>query len=171
MIICTIYLQYFGFTHNKVVDAKQVRWCLEHGADPNGCSEKGFRDVLSEAGWCGTVEMLQLLAAHGADFSRSNALLSAACRTDKDAVKILEWLLDEAKIPINMGEYEYDAEKAGMRTALHCAVGQGATECVRFLLQRGIDSTLKDIFGRTARDTAQRMGKTEILEILDAKTG
>ena len=149
----------------------QVRWCLEHGADPHGCNDKGYRDVLSEAGRHGTIEKLRLLAAYGADFSRSNALLTAAERTDKDAVKILEWLLDEAKVPINQGEFEYDPEKAGMRTALHCAVGEGATECVRFLLQRDIDVKLKDIHGQTARDIAQSMGRTDILEILDANTG
>ncbi|RJE18589.1 Ankyrin repeat protein [Aspergillus sclerotialis] len=148
-----------------------IRWCLEHGADPQGCDDKGHRDVLSEAGKYCTVEILRLLAGYGADFSRSNALLRAAERTDKDAVKILEWLLDEAKVPINHVEFEYDPEKSGMRTALHCAVEHGAAECVRYLLQRGIDVNLKNMCGRTARDIAQRMGRTEILETLDANMG
>lgn len=148
-----------------------IRWCLEHGADPQGCDHKGHRDVLSEAGRRDSVEKLRLLAAYGADFSRSNALLTAAQRTDKDAVKVLEWLLDEAKVPINQSEFEYDSKKAGMRTALHFAVGQDASECVRFLLQRGIDPNLRSLCGRTARDIAQIMRRTEILEILDANTG
>jgi hypothetical protein len=79
-----------------VVDNEaRVRWCLEHGADPNARSDSGYMDVLSHAGQYASVSTLRLLAAYGANFRSSNALHRAAEREGTGQAKALLWLLDE----------------------------------------------------------------------------
>jgi len=56
-----------------------------------------------------------------------------------------------------------------METALHCAVGSNALGCVRFLLEKGIDTGLRDFQGKTARDLAVEMGYHEAVKILDGQ--
>ncbi|KAH8429701.1 uncharacterized protein LDX57_007373 [Aspergillus melleus] len=82
-----------GFvTHNET----RVRWCLEHGADPNARNRNKYQDVPSQAGRYASVSTLQLLAAHGANFPSSNALQRAAESRFKVRMEALQWLLDEA---------------------------------------------------------------------------
>lgn len=113
---------------------------------------------------------MQLLAAHGANFTRSNALHYAAQREQQ--VEVLQWLLDEEGFPINQREFEYDAElfdirsSQGLGTALHCTVASDALECVRFLLERGIDTSLRDTSGRTARERGLASKRKKAVAIL-----
>ncbi|PLB54005.1 ankyrin [Aspergillus steynii IBT 23096] len=159
-----------GFvTHNET----RVRWCLEHGADPNARNRNKSHDVPSQAGRFASVETLRLLAAYGANFACSNALQRAAEYRLKGRMEVMEWLLDEAGFPINQREFEWDPDMfrdwQGNRlgAALHFAVLSNSPERVRFLLERGSDINLRDPYGETARDWADGGGREEIIAILN----
>ncbi len=51
-------------------------------------------------------------------------------------------------------------------TALHLSSGNGAIECVQFLINRGADVTLQAKNGMTAMDMALKNGHEETAEIL-----
>lgn len=153
----------------------RVRWCLERGADPNARNKNKYMDVPSQAGRYASVSVLQLLAAHGANFRCSNALQRAAEAESESAgrMEVLQWLLDEAGFPINQREFEYDPEEFhkwwgnGLGTALHYAVYANSPERVRFLLERGCGANLKDTLGRTARELCHEERNAEVIAILD----
>lgn len=123
------------------------------------------------AGGCARLPILRLLHAYGADFRRSNSLHRCAERDNR--VETLQWLLDEAGVPINQRELEYDTElflaHAGceLGTALHCAAWGNTLHCMRFLLERGIDVNIPDMRGRTARDKAMETGHDDAVALLD----
>lgn len=158
----------------------RVRWCLERGADPNARNKNKYMDVPSQAGRYASVPVLQLLAAHGANFRCSNALQRAAeteTETETESagrMEVLQWLLDEAGFPINQREFEYDPEEFhkwwgnGLGTVLHFAVYANDPERVRFLLERGCDVDLKDTLGRTARELCREDRDEEVIAILDS---
>lgn len=127
-------------------------------------------DVLSHAGAHASVDTCRLLALHGGDFQRSNALHRAA-EADGDRVEVLQWLLDDRGVPVNQLDFEYEPYFTGDGSALHCAVRAKSLERVKFLLGRGIDLNLKDPRGRTARDIAHRLGHAEIVVVLEAWEG
>lgn len=52
-------------------------------------------------------------------------------------------------------------------TALHSAVNKGQINTVRLLLKHGAKKTIKDKFGRTARDYAVRGKKYNMISVLD----
>eukprot|EP00042_Codosiga_hollandica_P025541 m.114856 g.114856 ORF g.114856 m.114856 type:complete len:161 (+) comp51904_c0_seq2:250-732(+) len=47
------------------------------------------------------------------------------------------------------------------------AASNGATVCARVLLRRGVDSTIKNLKGRTALDIAQMNNQTEFIALLE----
>lgn len=53
-------------------------------------------------------------------------------------------------------------------TALHSAASNGRIRVARALLRRGARKSIKDIFGRTARDYARRAKKYDMVSILDS---
>jgi ankyrin repeat protein len=63
--------------------------------------------------------------------------------------------------------FEYDESRHYMDTALHCVVDANSLESVQALLERGIDVTLQDEKGRTARELAQHLGRGEAVAMLD----
>jgi ankyrin repeat protein len=52
-------------------------------------------------------------------------------------------------------------------TALHLSSGNGETECVQFLIERGADVTIKAKNGMTAMDMALKNGHEETAGILE----
>lgn len=136
------------------------------------------------ANWAGRLaraDVLDLLRAHGADFCRSNALHEAAGAGDAAAgpgpggpraLESMAWLLDEAKVPINLRRWEWDADffganaAMGFGTALHAAVEGRRAAHVRFLLERGADPRVEDTKGRKPVDLARESGFAEGLALL-----
>lgn len=165
----------------KVVNSEpRVRWCLTHGADPNSQNIGKNIDVLSHAGAYASIPVLELLAAHGGDFRRSNALHRAAqggvgYGTEEERIKVVVWLLQDEKTGIDISQREYEFSgierwrEETVETALHCAVRANALGCVRFLLEKGIDAGLRGSYGRTARDLAVEEGNHEAVKILDGQ--
>lgn len=80
----------------------------------------------------------------------------ASVRGDIDEMKIL---LDNGANINAIGEHGY--------TALHNAVEQGHIKMVEFLLNQGIDTTIKNINHLTAKELAQITDNQEIYKMLD----
>ncbi|OQE36680.1 hypothetical protein PENCOP_c011G06002 [Penicillium coprophilum] len=163
--LCTI-LRQVVFSENR------VRWCLEHGANPNARSKDKTKDVLSHAARYASLSTLKLLDNYGADFARSNALHGAVQGRSQTRIEIMQWLLDEKAFPINQREFEYDMEmfadrqSNGLTTALHVAAETNSLCCLRFLLERGADANLADTLGCTAEDRARKREHQEVVAIL-----
>jgi ankyrin repeat protein len=89
----------------------------------------------------------------------------------------MRWLLDEKGFPIDQREFEYDTELFGDRqsnelgTALHIAAETNSLDCLRFLLERGIDAELPDTLHRTAEDRARKYEHQEAVSILKFRNG
>ncbi|KAF7551974.1 hypothetical protein G7Z17_g4622 [Cylindrodendrum hubeiense] len=151
-----------------------VRWCLEHGADPKFRSAGGNIDIPSVAGKFASVGSLKLLKEYGADFTKSNALHSAAGSPRPGRIEAIEYLVDEAGVPINQREWEYDGKQfeewksMGVGTALHCAVKGKHLEAVRFLISKGIDQKIRDTKDRQAVDLARDVDFAEAVALMEA---
>lgn len=135
--------------------------------------------MLSHAGAYASIPVLELLAAHGGDFRRNNALHRAALGgvgyNAEERIEVLAWLLQDEKIGIDINQREYEfsgiewwREKT-METALHCAVRANALGCERLLLEKGIDAGLRGSYGRTAEDLAVEEGNHEAVKIFDGQ--
>ncbi|KAJ5172107.1 ankyrin [Penicillium capsulatum] len=149
----------------------QVRWCLEHGADPNARNKSKTMDVRSYAALIAPFNVLLLLHSHGANFRDCNSL---HCAARSGRLDVMQWLMDEQRFPINQRELEYDSvlfedrvsNKLG--TALHAAVERDSIKAARFLLERGIDVNMPDSVGDTALRRAQQHGRSEMIALLEA---
>jgi hypothetical protein len=135
-------------------------------------SAAGNVDIPSHAGKIASVKILKVLREYGADLTRSNVLQQAALGMKPGRVEVMTYLLDEAMVPIDQREFEYDARLfeemrgSGLGTALHKAVGAKCLETVKFLLDRGIDRDIEDTKGRKAVDLARTYELEEALALL-----
>lgn len=132
--------------------------------------------MASRAGKICRPGVLKLLRAYGTDFRQSNALHEAAASQSNWRLEAMAYLLDEAEVPINMLEWEWDddffrANRGGcFGTALHHAVRFKKTANVNFLLERGADPLVEDTCGRKPIDLARDSGFEEGLALLDRFT-
>lgn len=160
-----------------------VRWCLEHGADPNARSMGRTNHVLGHAAkYLIPVHVLRVLRdVGGADFAQSDALhhaVKAGARTDgseeareRRRVRFLEvmaYLVDEARFPVDQLEWEWDPDMfedirrgEALGTALHCAAKEKCIVAIEFLLKRGAGKDVKDSKGKTAAKVAEEAGFKE----------
>jgi ankyrin repeat protein len=158
---------------------ERLRWFLEHGANPMTRDRIGVWDLASVAAWRGKLRILRLLAEHGADFRRTKALNAAAeCWRRDERIEVLEYLLDEAEVPINQREFEHEpgtferwkTTGPGLGTALHSAVASSSkfsVDAVEFLLSRGADRDILNTKGLKAADIAREKGYQEKLALLE----
>ena len=61
---------------------------------------------------------------------------------------------------------ELDLQTSDGSTALHLAAANNKPTVVRLLVSRGTNQTIKDDFGRTAREDAVKFGNTESADLL-----
>lgn len=147
-----------------------MRWCLEHGADPNARNRSKIMDVPSYAARIAPFPVLLLLLSYGADFRNSNSL---HCAARGGRVDVMQWLLEEQRFPINKREFEYDTELFEDRcsnklgTALHVAVEGNSVKGARFLLEQGIDAEMPDSLGNTPLQRARVYGRQEMISLLE----
>ncbi|CBF76145.1 hypothetical protein AN5074.2 [Aspergillus nidulans FGSC A4] len=145
-----------------------VRFCLEHGANPNASLVEEHLSALACAVHTGNVELVDLLLAHGARLKGSNAIVRAAIDEDLEMVKYLLLRgadIDEVGIKGPPGAEAY----GDMGSPLHQAAVEGYMEMALFLIEAGADIYLKDPLGRTAEDLALEKGHMEILDALRQK--
>ncbi|KAL2827125.1 ankyrin repeat-containing domain protein [Aspergillus cavernicola] len=147
-----------------------VKFCLEHGADPNCNLVEEYLSALSCAAYTGSFEMVDLLLQHGARLKGSNAIVEAAIYGNLEMMKHLLSKgadIDEVGIEGPAGDECY----GDMGSPLHQAATEGRTEMALFLINAGANIHLKDPMGRTAEDLAMKKNHTEILDALRRKMG
>ncbi|KAI1137841.1 ankyrin [Hypoxylon sp. FL0543] len=159
--------------NDLIVSAPHTQWCIDNGADPMAASMFRSMEIPSQAATKARPRVLQILKDGGADFTKTNALQSAASSRTQGRTDVMAFLLDEAGVPINMREFEWDKELVQRHypsrsgTALHRAVRCGTLENVKFLIERGADRSLRDGLGRTPADIAREIGFSEALALLE----
>ncbi|KAI9368188.1 ankyrin repeat-containing domain protein [Aspergillus egyptiacus] len=147
-----------------------VKFCLEHGADPNSSLVEEHLSALACAATTGNIEMVDLLLQYGAQLKGSNAIPKAALEGHLDMVKHLLSKgadIDEIGTKGPAGDERYD----DMGSPLHHAATEGYTEMALFLIDAGANIHLKDPLGRTPEDLARENNHTEILHALRRKMG
>jgi ankyrin repeat protein len=129
-----------------VANPEKVRLLLDAGADVNARSKQGMTPLLIAASNAGSMDIVRLLIAKGADPKATNeggtALLAAAIAND----------LDMARLFIEKGVDGYAADIRG-NTALHFAASNGNLAMVKLLLSKGAD-----VNAATTRATQVRKG-------------
>ena len=152
-------------------DEELVRWFVTHGANPNK-AKQSWPSPLETAAWRASLDVIKILVDHGGRVYPSNALPAAAKTSLPDRTEILAYFLDNGA-PIDMIEYEFDDDTRktfGMKafgTALHHASKEGNEQLVRFLLERGAATDLKDSVSKTAIQYAQENDHQEIVSLLE----
>ena len=147
-------------------NADVVRWHLEHGADPNIRTRRGFT-ALDFAGYKFPLEVVKLLIQHGADVTNTSAIHGAVAYSitfppvNPGRLDIVTYL-PECGANINQleittaDEYESLPITPYTGTPLHCAVQSENPEHVSYLLSRGADRSIKGALGMTPLEVAER---------------
>lgn len=147
---------------------KLAAYLLSKGADVDASCQMGD-NPLELACSLGDKYMAALLLAHNAKMEEApKALLNAAHNGDTE---IMQMLLDYGA---NVNAHPYgtyttlpqDRESESWGSALHCAIGKGHTEAVRFLLEKGADKEYKNKLDMTVLDLAKKLGNDEIVRLL-----
>lgn len=124
----------------------EIRALIDRGANPN-CKDRWSNTPLSNAGWKGHTEAMDLLLASGADlglhvYEENNLLSHSGFNAQVESV---EWLLAKGVDPMHV------SEKTG-ESALHFTISKKGdprrTEIVRLLVSAGADVNLKTLPGK-----------------------
>ena len=137
----------------------ELRFLLEHGANPNLCSRWSWT-AFNTAAAKGRLENMTCLLEHGVDIENRathgrTPLHLAVHSGHKDAVK----LLLDSKADINALEDDGSS-------ALHIAIHKGRTEIFFDLIQREINPGLCDNYGSTPLHIACATGAVDQVECL-----
>lgn len=145
-------------------DEPVVRYLIDHGAQIGP-------GVLALAATGCDIATLNLLVARGCQIHDSGALQTAASNNMLANVK---WLLHKGARINEIPKYNSGDERDfNNGTALHRAVAGIAVEVVRYLLEQGADTQIRDQQGRTAVQIAKQIGgkrMDEIIDLLDRAT-
>lgn len=136
-----------------------VRFCLENGPDPNLNLLYDTYSPLAIAAERASVKVAALMLKHSARIKGSGALARASQYGKMDMVKFLLMkggLIDEDCVT---SEDDTDEQDDG-GTALHL-VKRGRVDILKYLLEKGANTTLMDHRGRTPLE--------KFLEIKDMK--
>lgn len=112
-------------------------------------------------------EMVRYLDRHNADMnievSSGNPVLISAYLNAAivGCLPVIRYLVEEKKIDINA------TSKVWKETALYKAADGHYTELARYLLEKGIDRSVRDINGKTALAVAQEKGFTDIVSLIE----
>jgi ankyrin repeat protein len=113
-------------------------------------------------------ELVSLGANVNANPYRGTALLWA---TFADRVAAATWLLDHGAEPNLLHDFG-GSEHGKAATALHLAAQYGCLGCLRLLLARGADATLRDAaFDSTPLRWAEHVGALESAQLLRSAVG
>lgn len=140
---------------------KLARQLLELGADPNILDERGCSALIAAIVHRGPVELLELLAQHGADVSIPNqdgfGALHAVAEVGNP--EPLQWLLAQG--------LDLEQRTNHGHTPLQIAAALGRVPALEALLAAGADPTAESRDGQTAREIALAEGKAESVAALD----
>ncbi len=145
-------------------DPARVRRLIQQGADVNAPDEHGDAPLVMAA-YRGHVEVLQLLLDSGADVKaldpemHATALHAAAYAGRTDAVRLL----------IRHGiEIDKQGPVNGY-TALHDAIWQNNVATAKVIIDAGANLDLKSNAGETPLDLARKLGRREIVNLIERK--
>ncbi|CUF06417.1 ankyrin repeat protein, putative [Bodo saltans] len=142
---------------------------IQKGAVISLCDRNGFQPI-HRAVWTGTVEMVKLLLAHGADANALNRrnlrtpLSLAAIRGSVEIAVLLEGHISRAEAS------DVDARDVHGRSALDIAAASGSHHMVAHLLASGADAYFSRVCANegaeSARTWADRRSYDEINRLL-----
>lgn len=145
-------------------DRPLVQALLSLGADPNRCSERGAHALILAVVHRAPIEIMENLAARGADTRLSNQdgfnALHAAAEANNPAA--VPWLLDHG--------LELEARTQHGHTALQVACALGHLEAAKALVARGADRKANSPEG-DALEIAQRKGQRAVEDWLVSLIG
>ncbi|PKY07956.1 putative hspc200 [Aspergillus campestris IBT 28561] len=153
-----------------ITDEEITTWLLNHGADPN---QQCIIDLtpLSLAVESASISVIQLMFRHGGDV-RKGQLLHHAVERCSDNIPVLKLLIaNGADINSTMYEGHYSSRALfcfmPRGTALHKAAGFGKVDVVRYLVDEGVDLSIRDANGRTALEYARMLDQGEVVRVLE----
>lgn len=119
---------------------RMCRLLLEHGADPNHVTERGF-DALGTAADHRKTAIVEAMIAAGARYAPRHLL---QCGLKELLNRVLDREPERLHERIDLGHFNGESG-----TLLHVAVNEGLEEMVALLLARGADVEARDDKGRT----------------------
>ncbi|KAK5741288.1 hypothetical protein LTR17_003994 [Elasticomyces elasticus] len=151
---------------------EQLRWLLDHGADPNVACARTNDVPLSRAARRGNIQTVDLLLRHGAVLKDSNALHAAASQkgSDDEGIPMMQHLVNHS-IDVNALEVRH-TKRTGhnngiLGTALHSAIRADKPARVRWLLEHGANGKIKNERGYAPLEWATECeSSSELVEVL-----
>jgi hypothetical protein len=155
-----------GYTALHVAAVKKslplTRQLLELGADPNVLADRQASVLITAIVHKCPLELLELLAAHGAEPTVCNedgfGALHALAEIDHP--ETLSWLLSKG--------LDLEQKTRNGHTPLQIAAALGHVNALNALLEAGANPSARSAPGTTARDIAVAEGKNESVAALDA---
>ncbi|XP_068681912.1 60 kDa lysophospholipase-like isoform X1 [Montipora foliosa] len=138
-----------------------IRHLLGKGASPHVTDSRGqtpLHDAIRSAN-VAAVLLLREFGAHLGPTTMDTALEMCALAADNKVDELRAWYL--AGVDFNVGDYD-------RRTVLHVAVCQNNIKSVKFLLECGVDLSVRDLYGFTPLRNAELLGNKEMVEILQS---
>jgi ankyrin repeat protein len=151
------------------------KWLLDHGANPNKRCRQRDCTSLSLAVRGAPFGTIRLLLQKGGSIQQGQLLHYASIRNKEDNLQVLEFIYDsdrelsESRINKLLDEdYPEFAmnERAGLGTPLHFAALSGSLGMVKFLKEKGADSSIRDPYGRTPISYAVYKGYEDVVQFL-----
>lgn len=128
-----------------------IKFLLENGAPAHDYEWFPGESLLANSARFKTLDIMKLLLEHGAKANDNSSMRAAAEEGNIPALK----LLMQRGAHIDEPYFQYgDVEGSNYGTPLHWAVIAEQVETVKFLLDNGARTDLKDWQGDTARDIA-----------------
>ena len=155
-------------------NVQTIERVLRSGVGVDTKESNAGRTCLQLAALCGNTSLVFWLLTNGASVWRTSALgmnaLHYACKYGyADVVTLLiDWDIDVSNERGKEIEYVNSVNVSTQATPLHYATHSNSIACVKVLLLRFADTTLKDNDGRTCSDLAAAYGHEQIEALLRA---
>ena len=142
-------------------DVELTSFVLSAGADVHSDRLWSYQyGPMAIAGLFALVEILRVLVSHGATIENSLAIHTAS-RAGR--IDVIQYLLDEGadvnEIPLTNHYLTFNTSYA-LGPPIHYVVDNQNLETIEFLLNHGVDATLRDRAGRTIVERS-RKGETD----------
>lgn len=147
-------------------DIELVQWFLSHGAeaDLRPTRYKAYTPLTFAVVYA-SMDIVQLLVAHGARADRGRLLASMCASRMPGRLEMIQYLVDQGA-PVNDSEI-FSISNASPDTPLYRAVRHDRPAFAAILLSFGADRRLKNHRGKTPLDLARKLKLTRMIELLE----